>query len=508
MSLEIQQQIAAHRLHPQVVKGQDMMFLSGGNHHIEDYLLGLKEIPEQSFQNFHQNLKLRRQFAYLIGARYAHLVCPDKHSVYPQAYPFSYTSTLAERYQERGSESFIYPVSTLKDAAQAELVYRTGDSHWNDYGALLSFLELLNELGLDIEAIQQRFKWFDKFRMIDREDGDLSVKLDPPYKEHVKVIHRNQIRLSFDNKFNKNNGVIKASYNKNAFLPKVILLFADSYLETLIPFFNDVFEHVIFVCSPFFYPDMAAGLKPDFMVSSQAERYLSFVESDQQAGLGFLAALNRGHNLEASNPLYAYLDAVASRNRAALDAMLPKVLEHKIVQNELAQVELLLNHWAFDDSQAQFWMLKSKLALKKQDSKNALTFADRAAELSKRDVSVLSHLSTIYLNLKKYDEVVKLTEEILDRQPKIWVAHRNLAHALIELKQLDVAEQHLQFAFDLSKGNATVVALQNRLKTLKTPPKPATAPAAKPAATPKPPKKPASPLQKLRKKLIQLKKSF
>ena len=56
--------------------------------------------------------------------------------------------------------------------------------------------------------------------------------------------------------------------------------FGDSFIKCALPFFAPVFRDVVFVRSAAFQSDMVDLMAPDFVISSNAERYLCKVEAD------------------------------------------------------------------------------------------------------------------------------------------------------------------------------------------------------------------------------------
>lgn len=459
------QTVLQHRISPDVVEGENMLFLSGGGHTIEEYLFGLKKIPSQSFTNFKENLDFRASFSEKIGAKYIHVVCPDKHVIYPEKYPVHFFESLGQQYQRITRADFIYPVKELIENKRNELTYRTGDTHWNDYGAHTVLRTILTKFGLDADSFFDKYQWSAQFKIYERNDGDLSKKINNSFAEQVKVYHRDlSSTIYFDNNFNKNNGVIKTYYTHNAELKKKIVIFADSFTELLLPFLSKIFEHVIFIRSPFYYLDIIASLKPDFVLTAQAERYLSFVQSDKKAGIGYYAAFFRQHSFDHNNNIYQYLNILSTDEKTDMEDFLIKTLSEKWGNGNYEPVISILSSYQPLRDTTEILLLKSKMYLRNRKLELAWQYAEQAIVVSNRAFSILVHASAVKILMNDNDAVIQLSQEVLNQQPKIWVAHRNLAQAYLNQGKSEQAKNHATLAAELSNNNPTVLSLLQKLQ--------------------------------------------
>ena len=134
--------ISGYKPHPNVIIGDDdELFLSGGAHHVEDFILGIKKPNSRSFENFTSNLNFRKNISKDIGAKYIHIIFTDKQTVYADKYPIKNTKSLGNLYKKSCDIEFLYPVKELESADS----YFKTDSHWNPFGALVATKVVLDD---------------------------------------------------------------------------------------------------------------------------------------------------------------------------------------------------------------------------------------------------------------------------------------------------------------------------------------------------------------------------
>lgn len=90
---------------------------------------------------------------------------------------------------------------------------------------------------------------------------------------------------SFDNrgalKGNTNNIIICS--NEAAVVEKTVLIIGDSFIALCVKLLSVFFRDIIYIRSSTFQKDAVDLFKPDFVISSNAERYLSDVKSDRDS---------------------------------------------------------------------------------------------------------------------------------------------------------------------------------------------------------------------------------
>lgn len=106
----------------------------------------------------------------------------------------------------------------------------------------------------------------------------LKIK-DRVSEEFIKPTFR---LLTFDNRASLpgNTDNVCIVHNPESITRKRLLIFGDSFIKYALPFFAPVFRDVVYVRSATFQSDMVELMAPDFVISSNAERYLCKVEAD------------------------------------------------------------------------------------------------------------------------------------------------------------------------------------------------------------------------------------
>jgi hypothetical protein len=258
----------------------DYLFLGEGGHRVLDFLSGRVEVTDDSIRNFQGNILSRWEAAKRLNAGYIHLISPDKQSVLADKFPIDGAIRLGERYLGRTelAEAVLYPREQLS-AAGSQVFLKT-DTHMSDLGNLL-VAQIVSER-LTGEAHDD---WVQGLLLGKREErtwvGDLGARFAPPISEIREIMPRRFGLKWYNNSLvGGNNGIVDIIFRKNPVYNKRLLLFGDSFGRNLASFLSNVFAETIFLRTPFFHADIAEQIHPDFIVTQNVERYLSFCHSD------------------------------------------------------------------------------------------------------------------------------------------------------------------------------------------------------------------------------------
>jgi hypothetical protein len=259
------------------------LFLADGGHRVLHYASGDGVIPDQSFVNFEANIKNRLMLANSGGAGYRHVIVPDKQSVLPHLCPVPVARRLGQLYLERCDLPDVveYPLALL-EACDPPAYYRT-DTHLTHAASILIVRKIAEELtGEDLEGASQEI--LENFKVSEDFCGDLGNKLEPAVTETVRVYdgRRWNDRWFHNNLIGGNNGITDLRFNLTARFDKRVLIFGDSFGRELAWFLSYFFSEVIFMRTPFFHPEIFDQMKPDFVLTENAERYLDFCPSDDE----------------------------------------------------------------------------------------------------------------------------------------------------------------------------------------------------------------------------------
>lgn len=270
------------------IKGKDDWLFLGNAY--DNTIAKLKLAITPSNKDLEEN---RKKFSELssIGARFntkiVLMVAPDKSSIYPEYLPDSLTPS-TKRYSSfflgnlRGIHGLeVYdPTDDLLKLKKIEgnLYWRT-DTHWNNKGAFLSYLGLLNLLGLDAPQV--------KFQQGPTHSGDLinisGLKDFPLHTDdNWQAIWKNQASLTEKQIPNEQVTVFGPATivtNSTPLSNKYVWVVGDSFAGLLRPYLNATFKEVRYVGHwKEKLQDLSANLeeagrKPDMIIVIKAERF-------------------------------------------------------------------------------------------------------------------------------------------------------------------------------------------------------------------------------------------
>ncbi len=268
-----------------VVLGADgELFLADG-HHVLEYITGKRSVSEASFEAFDSNLRTRKQLATESGARYAHLVAPDKHSVYRNKFPLADIRIIGDLYRQRTETPFLFPVERLQALAPVPAYGRT-DTHWTLHGRIAIVEELMQALGLPEGRIEKRCGLLrSRIRPAEAEIvGDLGGRFTPPRTEPTDLFKPNWKIHRFSNRVSKGTqGQVILCVSGHPLAEGRLVIFGDSFLAQTLPLLTVFFKDVLFCRTPYYHREIVLGAQPDYIVSENVERYLGHVESDANA---------------------------------------------------------------------------------------------------------------------------------------------------------------------------------------------------------------------------------
>ena len=251
-----------------VVNMAGVLFLhqeNGGQQQFE-YLLGNKNISQESVKAFSQNMRRNLRYTKINNIPYKHVIFPSKP--YAFRHEFEKIGVSISRigpdhlYNHEGVTS---PELTINE-------YYLDDTHVNHRGLLRIISGLIGEL-IGIKLPKGNF-------IIEKSVGDLGkmygINSTPKEKfsGFVNVNKNLDFIFTLQNALKGNTGHLDVNINTKALLDKRILVFGDSFFRASLPILNNIFEEVIYIRCPFIMQDLANALEPDIILSGNAERYL------------------------------------------------------------------------------------------------------------------------------------------------------------------------------------------------------------------------------------------
>ncbi|MEC7119226.1 MAG: hypothetical protein VXW65_04900 [Pseudomonadota bacterium] len=283
----IYQKICQSSIHNRVMEGASgELFLATPRRWIEEYVAGERQISQEMLGVFSENLRQRQQLMRALGGAYIHMVAPDKQSVYMRQFVGDDVIRIAEVYQAQQREPFVYPLQDMIAASHQQRVYHLTDFHWNAFGALVglrAILEALKHPNLH-EVIE---KWRARIACKSDWSGDLGRLLTPKRQEDAWVFASNKKDRAKIERYSSHCqgmfGKVLLWRHPEALTQQRLLIFADSFLEALLPPLADLYTEVLFVRSHYCHADLVQAYRPDVLLTSSAEGYMCSIHSDQRA---------------------------------------------------------------------------------------------------------------------------------------------------------------------------------------------------------------------------------
>lgn len=285
--------------HPDVHVGEDgWLFLTGGTNAVLSQY-GAPGFSRGKLWRWRRILEARAFRFARLGIRYAHAVAPEKLAIYGHVLgdlaidPDRSPSLRLQRWLalSLGRRAWIDLVTPFRERARGEALYRHTDSHWTFAGCLLAYGEICRRLGAvprdDIAA--RRIGETMAF------SGDLGLKFAPErvesaepclFESAARRVHANDLVTTFEAMGRGRDAHIGAHVifrNPSPQAdPRRLVLFGDSYAHhtpnpctgTLTPMLADTFAEVHMLWSTSIDWNYVARVRPDFVVSQIAERFM------------------------------------------------------------------------------------------------------------------------------------------------------------------------------------------------------------------------------------------
>lgn len=202
------------------------------------------------------------------------VIPPSKEMVFSEFYPFLRGSLcpidqLIDLIKHRNCNYF-YPIELLsKDRTS----YFKTDTHWSSKAAMDVFFKILDMLKVDYTNFKHNFSFEFQKRM-----GDLGSKLNPiEYSETLVLTNKFNLDkyITFSNFCNSKQGHIVRFENNEAFIDKKLVIFGDSFSESMVPFLVSFFKTVIKIRSnASLMLDVIESLNFDYVIAEIAERFI------------------------------------------------------------------------------------------------------------------------------------------------------------------------------------------------------------------------------------------
>jgi hypothetical protein len=151
-----------------VIDGKDGWLFLGATVSIENYR-GLSPLSQTELERWKQVLEIRHNWLAGLGIHYIFVVCPDKHTVYPEympdrinrVHPQTRLDQLVQYLKkERSSVDLLDLRPALMDMKKVHLCYQPQETHWNGVGAFAAYQQIAKRLRA----------WYPGLRVIDMSE--------------------------------------------------------------------------------------------------------------------------------------------------------------------------------------------------------------------------------------------------------------------------------------------------------------------------------------------------
>lgn len=305
----------------QVVVGEkDWLYYSGT---LDDYL-GKNLLSQRERYAIVHNLKIIQEYVESKGSQFVLMIAPNKNSLYNEDMPY---------YCQEGNETNLDLLSEmLKEAGvsyldlyklfeeQEDILYFKRDSHWNNKGAVLVYNAMMKEFEKSHETYLNVPYTLEKIH-----SGDLDEMLYPLAVElEEEYVYDKERKYSYltDVVDDMDDWIETENLEKTG----TLLMYRDSFGESLLPFLADEFEHGYFSRLVPYNLTQVGMYNADYVVIERVERRLSaFAEEapimdalQTENLLGVEAKTNTTLNLE-KNASYFLISGRVDENHISED---------------------------------------------------------------------------------------------------------------------------------------------------------------------------------------------
>lgn len=230
-------------------------------------------VSERTLYSMARNTKLMQEYSNLLGVDFIFIIAPNKNSLYGQNMPSIYKTTVSPESDARRllpylqDESVNYIDLFELFESQNEVLYYKEDSHWTEKGALLVYNTLLDYNGTPHEDYSSVTP-----EIVNDHVGDLASMLyasNAGFEERLLYIPSPS--YSYINGENVEDTLIN-TYNPSG--SGNLLMYRDSFGNSLLPFFANAYENAQFSKSvPYQMTDLITA-SPDLLIVEKVERHI------------------------------------------------------------------------------------------------------------------------------------------------------------------------------------------------------------------------------------------
>jgi hypothetical protein len=270
-------------------------------HGTMEYHLARRPFKADELEQWRKVLEARRDWLASRGCRYVFVIAPNSQSIYPEFLPDAWRrvgtkSRADELIEYLRKTSAIEVVDTREwlmdfrmQRPDLRLYHRT-DTHWNDLGSFVAYRQIVGHLKMVLPSdprVASRWdaaRWaqhmstlsWDQFDIVTRETegGDLAGVLgikDLYREQRIELAPKPPLKLLIQREQHQMGRLV--TEKPDAGLPRLVM-FRDSFGETVMPFLAEHFSRGVFIWTDQFQREDVEEHNPDLVITQMVERLL------------------------------------------------------------------------------------------------------------------------------------------------------------------------------------------------------------------------------------------
>lgn len=238
---------------------------------LSDYR-GEDVMTDRELFNLAHNIGVVQEYAEDRGMGFVFTIAPNKNTLYPEYMPYYKSRILNKDHSAKLLAPYLQDVNYL-DLFQMfentdEVLYLKRDSHWNNKGAYMAYEGMMDMLGLSYEKLAEP-------TLQKAENGDLNKML---YSFYGPLEENYYYDLPGSYTYEKEGATVEDGWiiTNNLEGSGSLLMFRDSFANTLIPFFSERFETACYSKGmPNALERFVETYSPDQLIIQKVERNIS-----------------------------------------------------------------------------------------------------------------------------------------------------------------------------------------------------------------------------------------
>ena len=263
----------------QVSLGKDnwLFYKSVTDGNLELDYSGESSYSDETMREIAANLdEMNRYFAEK-GVEFLVLIPPNKSQIYSDKVTewerisdFSRTDRLVEYLKDNTEVTVLHPKEEIRRYADSYDLYYKYDSHWNTLGAYIAYENLLENLGYEIENLEELQIENKDLPNYDVVADDLARMLGMRWKfsdEQIYSVEGYRYPLEADDE------KIVHQKNENSVYQEKVMMIGDSYGASIVPYFSEDFKEFYFCHRNSYTKELMEEFTPDIVILEYVERY-------------------------------------------------------------------------------------------------------------------------------------------------------------------------------------------------------------------------------------------